>query len=59
VTNVEFLAILDRFFHKSCCITNPQKGVEGEKWWGRRKIDFKNGLTLLLKEMGQKTAVYR
>ena len=29
VIPVEFTAVLDRFFHQRCCITSPQKGVEG------------------------------
>ena len=29
VIPVEFPAILDRFFHQCCCITSPQKWVEG------------------------------
>ena len=37
---VEFPAILDRFFHRCCCITSPQKGV-GVAGWGGQEIDYK------------------
>ena len=29
VIPVEFPTNLDRFFHQCCCITSPQRGVEG------------------------------
>ena len=41
VIPVEFLTILDRFFHQCCCIMSPQKGVEGGGWRGRQEIEYK------------------
>ena len=41
VIPVEFPAILDRFFHQCCCITSPQKGVEGGRWRGGQEVNYK------------------
>ena len=39
VIPVEFPAILERFFHRCCCVRSPQKGVEGG--WGVQEIGYK------------------